>query len=490
MLDFFDRVRSEFIKGIPVNNIFIQGGWIKTEENFAIENPQTREVIRYGGKATLSQAEQAIESAYNQRKIMEFMSLSKRAEILEKAAEIFHEHEAEMIEVIVSETGKPVTEAYHEVSASIKRLKIAAEETRILKGEYIEGGAISDSDKNQKCLLMRKPLGVILGITPFNYPCATTLFKIAPAIAGGNTLVIKPASANPTVVLYLARIFEEAGLPKGVLNVLTGQGEELGNYLVSHSKVNMISFTGSSKVGNLIAKLSGKVKLHLELGGKCPAIISSRADLDIAVKESVKGALKFSGQRCDALSRFLVCENIYEEFAEKVVEEVKNWKVGDIYKKETQIGPLINEKAFEKVLSLVGDAVNNGAEVVYGGELEEGSLVMHPIVLKGVNTKMRIAWEEIFGPVISIIKIRNFEDAVKIANESKYGLDASVFTDDLTEAMFAADHIESGTVQINGAPAHGIGQFPFGGDKESGLGREGIFYSVYEMTKIHSVVIN
>ncbi len=478
--------------GVPIYRMFINGKWVEAEENevFAVENPEDNSVVAYVPKATITDASRAMDAAYLARKKMEYMSPAKRAEILTKAALLFQANQEEVIDRIVVETGKPVTEAHHEVAAAIKRLQYAAQEATAVKGETIPGGTVSDAGVHQTGMLIRKPLGVILGITPFNYPCFIPMSKIAPALAGGNTVVIKPASANPTAVLYLGKFLQEAGLPDGAYNVITGGGSELGDYLSAHPKVNMISFTGSSKVGNHIATIAGKVQLHLELGGKCPAIVSQKSDLDLAVKESVKGALKFSGQRCDSLSRFLVEEPVYDEFVKKVIAEVKKWKVGSINDEKTQIGPLVNEDALVKVLTLIDDAMAKGANMVYGKKMKPHTLLMSPVVLTDVTTRMRIAWEETFGPAISIVKVKSFDEAIEIANASEYGLDSSVFTQDVDEAMYAATHLESGTVQINAAPAHGLGNFPFGGDEESGMGREGIGYSVYDMTKVHSIVFN
>jgi len=256
--------------------------------------------------------------------------------------------------------------------------------------------------------------------------------------------------------------------------------------MVSHPKVGMISFTGSSAAGKHIASVAGMKKLHLELGGKCPGIVFEDADMDLAVRECVKGALKFSGQRCDSLSRILVQEKIANTFVKKVLAEVKNWKVGDPRKKSTRIGPLINEKAADKVEELVRDAVSKGARLLTGGKRR--GLYFEPTVLDRVKANMRIAWEETFGPVVTIIRFRTFDEAIKISNQSGYGLDASVFTRDIDKAVKAANLLECGSVTINAAPAHGLGNFPFGGDKDSGIGREGLVYSVEEMTKLHTIV--
>jgi acyl-CoA reductase-like NAD-dependent aldehyde dehydrogenase len=282
------------------------------------------------------------------------------------------------------------------------------------------------------------------------------------------------------------RIAEMAGLPKGSLNVITGGGGEIGDLLSSHPKIDMISFTGSTSVGKHIALISGMKQLHLELGGKSPAIVLEDANLETAVKECAAGALKFSGQRCDALSRILVVDGLADRFVAAMLNEVKGWKVGNPKEPDTKIGPLINEAGMQKVEALVKDAVSKGAKLLTGGK--RNGLFYEPTVLDHVTKDMRIAWEETFGPVVCIMRVKDMEESLKIANSSSFGLDASVFTQDIDRAVYLARNIESGTVTINGAPAHGVGNFPFGGDKDSGIGREGLNYSIDEMTKIHTIV--
>lgn len=492
MTDIFSDLIMGEKNGIPIYRMFIDSKWVEGEkgEVYAIHNPQDRKIVSYVAKATQADACRAVETASGIRKTMEIMSPVKRADILNKAWQLFQSHNEEVTKRIVLETGKPITDAHHEVAAAIQRLQYAAEEAKYIKGESIPGGTVSDKGVSQTAILVRRPVGVVVGVTPFNYPCFIPVSKLAPALAVGNAVILKPASNNPTPVLYIAKFLQEAGLPDGAINIITGSGAELGECLFTHPKVNMISFTGSTGVGNKIAFQAKIAKLHLELGGKCPSLVSQKADRELAARESVKGALKFSGQRCDALSRILVEEKIYDDFIEKAVNEAKKWKVGDIWDKETEVGPLIDEKAVLKVSDLVDDAVMKGAKIAYGKTIEKGNLLVHPIVLKDVTTNMRIAWEETFGPVVTIMKVKDFDEALKVANASEYKLDSSIFTQDIDEAMYAANALESATVQINAAPAHGLGNFPFGGDEASGMGREGIGYSIYEMTKIHTIVFN
>lgn len=468
--------------------MYIGGEWREGKSKFNVLSPSTQKIVAEVAKADLEDAALTCETAYLSRDLIGKMPAFERGEILKNVSEMLKNKSEEFVALITEETGKPISDSKGEVKASIERLEFGVEEAHRLYGEALKGDAVSSS-ATKIGMTIRQPLGVVLGITPFNYPLYIPISKIAPAIAAGNCVIIKPASANPTPMLRLASIFEEAGLPKGVLQIITGGGSEIGDYLVSHPKINMISFTGNTHTGEEIAKKAVFAKLHLELGGKSPALVLKPCNLDIAVKECVKGAFKFSGQRCDAISRILVEDSLYEEFLHKLLIEAENWVMGDPKEEKTQIGPLINEEGIAKVTELVGEAVYNGAKVLLGGGAVKG-LYFAPTVLGDVTTEMRIAWEEIFGPVVVIIRIKDFEEAIKIANQSEFGLDASVFTTDLNKAMQAAMRLESGTVQINGAPAHGVGNFLYGGDESSGMGREGLYISAEEMTKLHAIVFN
>jgi acyl-CoA reductase-like NAD-dependent aldehyde dehydrogenase len=302
-------------------------------------------------------------------------------------------------------------------------------------------------------------------------------------------VVCKPASDDPLPVLFLAELIEAAGFPPGVFNVVTGKGSEIGDILASHPLVKMVSFTGSSSVGKRIGEVATLQKLHLELGGKAPALVLEDADIELAAKQCISGAFKFSGQRCDAISRIFVDKKVAAKFSKKILKEAKKWKMGDPHDEDVKIGPLINQKAVDKVDLLVKDAKKKGAKVLLGGKKAYG-FFYEPTVLDKVTPKMKIAWEETFGPVVTIIPVKDYEEMIKLANESEFGLDASVFTKDVDKALDAGMRLEDGTVNINAAPAHGIGNFPFGGDKESGMDREGIKFSVEEMTKLHTIIFN
>ncbi len=475
--------------GLMIYKMLINGEWVESSNRhtFEVRNSYDNSVVGRVQKATKEDALRAVEAAFNAKSAMAKMDAIDRIELLEKIKGLVSEHKEELIGMLIQEAGKPRTYAEGEVKATIERLHYAAEETKVMYGEYIPGDLISGTSQ-KFALVSRKPVGVVLAICPFNYPLFISVSKIAPALASGNSVVCKAASDDPITLLMFARLAEMAGVPKGGLNLITGGGGEIGDLLATHPKISMISFTGSTAVGKHIASIAGMKKLHLELGGKSPAIVLEDAELESTVKECAAGALKFSGQRCDALSRILVVEGIADEFSKRMVNEVKGWKVGNPKEPDTKIGPLINEAGMQKVESLVRDAASKGAKLLMGGK--RNGMFYEPTVLDRVTEKMDIAWQETFGPVVAIMRVKDMEEALRIANSSSYGLDASVFTQDLDKAVYLARNIESGSVTINGSPAHGVGNFPFGGDKDSGIGREGLNYSIDEMTKLHTIVFN
>lgn len=491
MPNIFDEIRfPSATDGVQIYKMLIAGRWVESanRHTFNVYSPDDFSVVGRVQKAAPSDAKWALDEAFAAKQKIAQMAAFERAGILERTAKLLGDYKSHFVEMIVAEAGKPVKVAEGEVDATIERFRLGAEEAKELKGESIGGDAFAGTRKKIG-MTVRQPLGVVLAIAPFNYPLFIASAKIVPAIAAGNAVVVKPASDDPICLLMLAKLIQAAGVPDGCLNVVSGDSSEIGDILVSSEKIDMISFTGSSAAGKHIAATAGMKKLHMELGGKSPAIVLEDADLDLAAAECVAGAIKFSGQRCDAISRILVVEKAADEFVKKVLAEVPKWKVGSPKNPDIAIGPLINEKAMQKVEALVNDAAKKGAHVLWGGKKIRG-LYFEPTVLDHVTKDMRIAWEETFGPVVTIMRVKDYEDAIRIANESEYGLDASIFTTNINRALNGALRLNDGTVQINSAPVHGVGTFPFGGDKFSGMGREGIKVSAEEMTKIHSVVFN
>jgi glyceraldehyde-3-phosphate dehydrogenase [NAD(P)+] len=396
------------------------------------------------------------------------------------------ERMGDFVTALVHEAGKPRRDAEGEVSATALRLKLTMEEVKKISGEYIPGDW-SDDTRGKIAVVIREPVGVVAAISPFNYPLFIQAAKVIPALLAGNSVVLKPASSTPLSALMFARILQESGIPNGCLNVITGPGST-GMKLVEHPHISLVSFTGSTKAGREISRAAEVKRLHLELGGKAVAIVLSDADIGLAAKKCVEGAFRNAGQRCDAVSLALVEEGVADLFVEKVLEEAGKWTVGDPRGDDVKMGPLINSSQVERVHRLVVDAVEKGAKLLMGGRFEGN--YYQPTVLDYVPKSAEIMWEEIFGPVLPIARVRDVGEALEIASAQRYGLDSCVFTNNFYRMWSVAKRLQVGSVTVNDMPRHGVGYFPFGGVKESGIGREGIGYSIDEMTVLKTIVFN
>ncbi|BDU50520.1 aldehyde dehydrogenase family protein [Haliovirga abyssi] len=487
-MSIFKDIYVENENGDREYKILINGCWdcYFTTEKIEVRNPSDNKIVGYVPNCTEKDIETAIDELKEYKKIENYTPI-ERLEIMERAYEILLGNKDEVAKIITQESGKPISVSLGEVSATAERLKLTLQEVRALYGEYIAGEWVHDT-QNKFAIVMRKPIGVVASISSFNYPLYIAAAKIIPAILAGNTVIAKPSSDTPITLIYFAKILEEAGLPKKAFSIVTGSGRKVGDALIQNRNIAAITFTGSTNIGMHIAKSVDVKKLHLELGGKASAIVLKDSNLENAVKHIVKGTFRNSGQRCDAVSRVLIEKEIKNEFIEKVLEESKKYKLGDPLDKKTQVGPVINKKAIERVDRLVKDAIKKGAKLIIGGKYND--LFYEPTILDNVTLDMDIAWEEIFGPVMPIIEVNNYEEAIEISNKSEYGLDSCVFTENINIALKIGKALEDGTVSINSAPGHGVGHFPFGGNKKSGIGREGLKYSIDELTKLHTIVIN
>ncbi len=475
--------------GLKKFRLFIGGRWVKPRSGtyFNVKSPSTRKVLAEAPLGSRDEALQAISEADSSREKIRNLAAIDRIGILEEASGLMKMYEDYLVNMLVSEAGKPLTYANGEVKAARERIRLMLEEARKIYGEYIPGDWVDDT-KNKFAVVLREPVGVVATITPFNYPLFSPIAKIAPALVSGNCVVHKPASDTPIIGLFLARILQAAGLPDGTLNVVTGPGNEVGDAFVSDQRVRAVSFTGSTEVGSKIPAKAGMKKLHLELGGKAAAIVLEDADLDLAAEKITLGVVKNSGQRCDAVSRALVVKHVADELAGKLEGKFRNIKFGYPWEKNVQVGPLINERALNHVAGLVEDAVVKKAVLLVGGKSHD--LIYEPTLLDHVPLEARIAWEETFGPVLPMIRVSDEFEAVKVANMSNLGLDSAVFTNSLYRMWRVAKTLQVGTVSVNDAPAHGVGNFPFGGVKDSGIGREGLGYSIDELTVIKTVSVN
>ncbi|GJQ10652.1 hypothetical protein GpartN1_g2443.t1 [Galdieria partita] len=413
--------------------------------------------------------------------------LWKRAEYLRKAAVILRENKDEIATALVKEIAKNRKSAVSEVIRTADLIEYTAEEGTRMVGKLMTSDSFPGQKRDKLCLVHRVPLGVILCIPPFNYPVNLCASKVAPALITGNSVVIKTPSQGAVSALYLAAAFHLAGVPAGVVNAVTGKGSEIGDFLTTHPLVNCISLTGGGTTGMSVCKKVGMIPLQMELGGKDAAIILPDCDLDLAAKAIVSGAFSYSAQRCTAVKVVLAVEPIGDELVKKVVEGVKKLTVGHP-EDNADITAVINKSSADYIESLVFDARQKGASEVCPYK-REGNLLW-PTVFDHVREDMKIAWEEPFGPVLPIVRVKSVEDAIEFANRSTMGLQGCVFTNDIEKAIHISDQLSTGTVQVNGQPARGPDHFPFQGFKDSGLGSQGVYFSLEAMTKVKSTVIN
>jgi glyceraldehyde-3-phosphate dehydrogenase (NADP+) len=468
---------------------YCMGKWLSSKSGklLSIYNPHNNEIVGNVQACTKEEADEMSRIARENVSCWEDTPLNQRATILRKAADLMIKWSEPLGTLLMKEIGKPIKSAISEIKRTADIFYATAESSFQFAGETIFGDALKGFTKEKISMTYRVPLGVVLCIGPFNYPFNLTGSKIAPALMAGNSVIVKPPSQGAITTLYYGIIMEKAGIPPGVFNIITGRGSEIGDYLVAHPQIDMISFTGSSETGKNISKIAGMKPLLLELGGKDAAIVLDDANLDLTVNSIVPGAFSFSGQRCTAVKRVLPMPGVADKLIDQVTEETKKLSIGDPAKNNT-IGPLISSKQCDYVQGLIDDALNKGATLKCGNK-REGN-IMWPTVLDHVTTDMRIAWEEPFGPVLPFIRIYSAEEAIEITNKSEYGLQAMIFTENIDLAFNIAQELDVGTVQINGKSERGPDHFPFLGTKSSGMGTQGIKYAIEAMSRPKVFVMN
>lgn len=465
---------------------YINGEFLETNDQKTIDsiNPYNDEVLAKVRLASPANIQTALDSAEQAQKEWGKTTAKEREAILLKAADIAERRRPELAKALIDEGGNVYGKAMYEVDYIVSTFRIAAGQTRQIRGETMPA-----EDPNRISFTYRQPLGVVVGIGPFNAPMILNSKKLAPAIAGGNSFILKPSPLTPIIALLFAEIFDEAGLPKGVLNVIPTADEDLEDTLFSDPRTKLITFTGSAKVGNKLQALAGKYQKRFvpELGGKSPIIILKDADLDYAVRSAAFGIFFNQGQVCMANSRIIVEKPIYEDFCKAFSEHVKTIKAGDPNDPDTAVGPLISKDALNKAKKHIDDAVEKGAKLLVGGHLKD--LVWKPSILTNVTSDMLVSDEETFAPVVSIYCADNYEETIELANDTYYGLSSGIITNDLQKAFDFSLRIEAGSVHINDNSFDDDPNAPFGGFKGSGHGKENGQYSIEDMTKLKWVTL-
>jgi acyl-CoA reductase-like NAD-dependent aldehyde dehydrogenase len=450
-------------------------------------SPYSGEVIAEIPSATEQEVNLAIEAAYQARDVMAKLPAYRRAAILEKLADLLEERAEEAARIISLEAAKPITTAKGEVARTITTYKFAAEEAKRIHGETIPLDA-APGGEGRIAYTVREPLGVIGAITPFNFPMNLVAHKVGPAIAAGNTIVLKPASQTPLSAYFIAELLQEAGLPAGAINVITGSGRIVGDKIVSDDRVKMITFTGSPAVGIGIRNKAGLKRVTLELGSNSGLIIDEGIDVDKIIPRCVTGAFSFQGQVCISLQRIYVHEALYEDFVEKFVAAVKNLKSGDPLDSQTEISALITPADVTRTIEWIEEAKHHGAIIAVGGTAE-GNILM-PTVILDATPSLKVSCQEVFAPIVLINKVKSVAEAIDLVNDSRYGLQAGIYTNNIHTALDASEKLHVGGVIINDIPTFRVDQMPYGGVKESGVGREGVKYAVEEMTEMKLVIFN
>lgn len=465
----------------------VNGEWKSSEKEITIYSPINKEEL--GTVPAMSQAEvdEAMQAARAALPAWRALSAVERAAYLHKTAAILERDKEKIGTILAKEVAKGIKAAIGEVVRTADLIRYAAEEGLRITGQAMEGGGFEAASKNKLAVVRREPVGVVLAIAPFNYPVNLSGSKIAPALIAGNVVMFKPPTQGSISGLLLAKAFEEAGIPAGVFNTITGRGSEIGDYIIEHKEVNFINFTGSTPIGERIGRLAGMRPIMLELGGKDAALVLEDADLEHAAKQIVAGAFSYSGQRCTAIKRVIVLESVADKLVTLLQAEVTKLTVGDPFD-NAAITPVIDNTSADFIWGLIEDAQEKGAQALTPIR-REGNLLW-PVLFDQVTKDMKVAWEEPFGPVLPIIRVASVEEAIAFANESEFGLQSSVFTNDFKKAFEIAEKLEVGTVHINNKTQRGPDNFPFLGVKGSGAGVQGIKYSIEAMTNVKSIVFD
>lgn len=466
--------------------LLIDGQWVGSGSPLEVKNKYDGKTIGVLPVARKEDLDAAIAAAERAEEVMADLPAYRRAEILAKSAGLMRERADDLAKTIAAEAGKALKFARAEVDRAISTFSIASEEAKRLHGETIPLDAVP-AGEGYFGFWTRRPVGVIAAISPFNFPLNLVAHKVAPAIASGNTVVLKPATTTPLAAVKLCQILMDAGLPAGALNLVVGSGGTVGEWLITDPRVDKITFTGSPEIGRHILSVAGIKKVTLELGNTSPVIVAPDADLDFVAKRCAVGAFYNSGQVCISVQRIYSQKQVYEPFAEKFVQATEAMVVGDPLDERVDVGPMIDSKEVDRIEEWVKEAQGAGAKMLTGGKRD--GTVYYPTVLTEVDKDMKVVAEEAFAPVASVISSDDFESALKQANETKFGLQVGIFTKDIDHLFKAIKRLNFGGVIVNDTPNFRADHMPYGGNRQSGLGREGVRFAMEDMTNIQMVAI-
>jgi acyl-CoA reductase-like NAD-dependent aldehyde dehydrogenase len=464
--------------------LLLDGEWIETGEWHEVRSPYSGETVARVPEAGAEHARRAVDAAAKAMKNP--LPAHQRAEILDRVAILLRERQDDVAQTICAEAAKPLKAARVEAERAVSTFTMAAVEARRLAGEVVPMDA-SPAGVGKLAYTLRVPIGVVGAITPFNFPLNLVGHKIAPALAAGCAVVLKPAGQTPLSALLLAELETEAGLPAGWLNVLVGPSAEIGDVLVEDERVRLITFTGSAEVGWRIRERAARKKVNLELGNATPVVVEADAELEQAATKLAANAFSFAGQSCISVQRIYVHRSAYQDFIGRFIPKVEALQVGDPAEEDTDVGPVIDEDARERIVSWIEEAKAGGATVLTGGEVADG--LLRPTVLADVTPEMKVSCLEVFGPLCTVSTYDSVDEAFALANGTEYGLQAGIFTGSVQTALAAANKLEFGGVTVNEAPTFRADQMPYGGVKASGNTKEGPHYAVREMTEERLVVL-
>lgn len=466
--------------------LFLAGGWRTSKRRLEVSNPYDKSLVGATFLATAAQLEEATKRAVLAFEHTRRLPSYRRAGALRQLLELFRQRENEFVRLIVQEAGKPWKAARAEVQRASHTIETAAEEAKRIGGELLPMD-VTPAGQGTVGIVGRFPLGPVAAITPFNFPLNLPLHKICPAIASGNPIVVKPSPRTPLTLLALAELIAQLDLPRGAVSIMAFSNE-LAARMAADDRYRLLSFTGSAAVGWALKSQAGKKRVLLELGGNAAVVVDRDADLAKAIPRIVQGGYAFAGQSCISVQRVYVHTEIYQDFCQQFVEAVQKLKVGDPMSPETDVGPLIDEAAARRTEAWCREAVAEGARVLTGGHILNDAFFA-PTVLDRVSLKSKVCAEEVFAPVVALFPFSEFSEAVAMVNDSSYGLQAGVYTQNLENMLYAYQELQVGAVMVNEIPSVRIDHMPYGGVKDSGLGREGIRYAIEEMTELKLLLI-